>query len=78
MAQSKLKLSSNSAKTHAFTDDKDTTCDNEGCKHTRIIKVEKPDDTGDTMNLVLWFSILAVSAIGFVSVMVFGKKRNVQ
>ena len=66
------------AKTHAFTDAKDTTCDNEGCKHTRVVKEEKPDDTGDTMNLVLWFSVLAVSAIGFVSVLVFGKKRNVQ
>jgi len=66
---------------HAYTDNKDASCNNEGCTKTRV--VETPNDgtngspaTGDTMNLPLWFGILGVSLIGFVAVLFLTKKKK--
>lgn len=72
---------------HAYTDANDTSCNNEGCTKTRVIEAPKPDtdntskpgtngspQTGDNTNLVALFSLLAVSALGLTSVLVFKKK----
>ena len=61
------------AKEHKFTDDKDTTCDNEGCKHTRVI--ENPA-TGDTFSVVL-VATLALASLATLAVTVIGKKRAI-
>ena len=66
------------AKTHKYTNDADTSCDNAGCTYTRKVEKDPGKAPGDSTVLVLWFSILAVSVLGFVSVMVFGKKRFVK
>lgn len=66
------------AKTHKYTNDADTSCDNAGCTYTRKVEKDPGKAPGDSTVLVLWFSILAVSVVGFVSVMVFGKKRFVK
>lgn len=72
------------AKEHKYTNNTDTTCDNTGCTHTRKVETPstKPDtnnpQTGDEFNMVLWVSLLAVSAVGFAAVLVFGKKRAVK
>ena len=65
---------------HAYTDNTDASCNNAGCTKTRVVETPKPGTngspaTGDTMNLALWFSLLAASVIGFVSVLVFSKKK---
>jgi len=60
------------AKTHTFTDAKDTTCDNAGCKHTRT--VENPD-TGD-ISILLTAAVALSSAVGFAGVTVLRKKAN--
>ena len=70
------------AKEHKYTDNADTTCDNAGCEHARKVDAPttKPNtnnvpQTGDSFNMVLWVSLLAISVVGFVSLMVFRKKH---
>ncbi len=65
---------------HTYTDNTDASCNNAGCTKTRVVETPKPGTngspaTGDTMNLTLWFSLMAVSVIGFVSVLVISKKK---
>lgn len=69
------------AKTHAYTDNTDASCNNAGCTHTRVVETPSAGTNGnpqggDTMNLTLWISILAISVLGFVSVLVFSKKKS--
>lgn len=73
------------AKEHKYTNNTDTTCDNAGCTHTRTVETpsDKPNNnknpqTGDQFNMALWVSLLVASAVGFVTVLVFGKKRAVK
>ena len=58
------------AKTHAYTDAKDTDCDNAGCNHTRTPNPE----TGD-MDIMLFVAILLGAAVGFCSVGALRKKE---
>jgi len=60
------------AKEHKFTNDKDTSCDNAGCKHTRTIK---NPDTGD-VSILLTAAVALSSAVGFAGVTVLRKKRG--
>ena len=67
---------------HTYTDNADTTCDNEGCTNTRKVEdTSKPGtngspQTGDANEIVLFVAVLCLLAAGFVSVVVFNKKRN--
>ncbi len=76
------KAETTAAKEHKYTDNSDTTCDNAGCEHARKVDAPttKPNtnnvpQTGDSFNMVLWVSLLAISVVGFVSLMVFRKKH---
>ena len=61
------------AKTHTFTDAKDTTCDNAGCKHTRTITANP--NSGD-ISVLLTAAVALSSAVGFAGVTVLRKKEN--
>ena len=61
------------AKTHTFTDAKDTTCDNAGCKHTRTI-TSNPN-SGD-ISILLTAAVALSSAVGFAGVTALRKKEN--
>ena len=61
------------AKEHKYTDNADTTCDNEGCTHTRKVEAPstKPENNGnpqdgDNTALVLFVTLMVASAAAFV------------
>ncbi len=60
---------------HKYTDKKDTTCDNEGCKHTRKVEDDTTENpkTGDNTVLVLALSLMAASAAAFVCTKKFAR-----
>ena len=61
------------AKTHAFTSDKDASCDNAGCKHTRTLTTNP--STGD-VSILLTAAVALTSAVGFAGVTILRKKEN--
>ncbi|MBE7002155.1 MAG: hypothetical protein E7421_05635 [Ruminococcaceae bacterium] len=59
-------------KAHKYTNNADTTCDNAGCEHTRVVESgDKNPQTGDNTALVLCVVVMLTAAAAFV----FTKKR---
>lgn len=63
---------------HKYTDNADTTCDNEGCKNTRTVESSGTGgnpQTSDNTALVLVSALALASAVGIAGVSVLNKRR---
>ena len=57
---------------HKFTNDKDASCDNAGCTHTRVVTPDNPQ-TGDSTPVVLFVALAVLAAVA----VIFTKKRAI-